>query len=620
MLPCPNFRGGRELSTLCFGLLFTLALALAEVGDGSAAPPPSSPPPSVPRTIGGFVPCAPPTPEKPPRPPTGPESVPSFVDGLGAPDAAFEVVLGQGRILSLKENLTAPGKAPPLIAVGDPTVIDFVVVSPRQLRLVGRRLGVTDLSITTPDDRNYSFEVRVVADLHVLRGQLQCLFPDASLKLGQIRDHLVVEGQARDAAQVARILDTIRAYLTSIRAAEVSGAANQLAGPPPVGIKPPPGPPKPGALDKEAPSGAALPLEAAYVSPELNRVAAARATIPEPTIINLIRVPGSQQVLLKVRVAELNRTALREIGADLAWVDPNSGQLIGTQIGGATVHASGIVGPLGGLLTNRDATRTFFDTSPNTTVFGIFEGANFEILLRALRRNSLLKILAEPNLVALNGHEANFLAGGEFPVPIPQTTTGGAGTSVTVTFKEFGVRLGFIPTILDGDVIRLTVDPEVSSIDFAIGTVIVPGGTPVPGLNTRRAHTTVELRQGETLAIAGLLQLTLDAQTNRIPGLGDLPVLGPFFSNTTSNRIEKELLVLVTPYLAEAMKDDQVPPTPGDEVKAPNDLEFYLLNRIEGRTGVDARATTNYDDPFHLLRHFMQLEDRHVVGPHGFCD
>src|SRR5262249_46019228 len=158
--------------------------------------------------------------------------------------------------------------------------------------------------------------------------------------------------------------------------------------------------------------------------------------------------------------------ALREIGADLTWVDPNSGQLVGTQIGGARVAASGIVAPLGGLLSNRDPTRTFFDTSPNTTVFGIFEGANFEILLRALPRNSLLKLLAEPNLVALNGHEANFLAGGEFPVPIPQTTTGGAGTSVTVTFKEFGVRLGFIPTILDGDVIRLTVDPEVSSIDF----------------------------------------------------------------------------------------------------------------------------------------------------------
>jgi pilus assembly protein CpaC len=380
-----------------------------------------------------------------------------------------------------------------------------------------------------------------------------------------------------------------------------------------VSLQQPDQPPRPGLSEIVPPGGY-------YVSPELGRVAAVQATLAEPQIINLLKVPGSQQVLLKVRVAELNRTALRQIGTDWTWVDPDSGRLLGSQIGGATVHGSGIVAPPGGLITNRDPTRTFFDTSPTTTMFGIFEQSNFEILLQALRRNSVLKILAEPNLIAMHGQAANFLAGGEFPVPIPQTSTGGAGTSVTVTFKEFGVRLGFVPFIQDGDVIRLTVDPEVSSIDFAIGTVIVPGGTPVPGVDTRKVHTTVEMRQGQTLAIAGLLQLTLDATTNRIPGLGDLPILGPLFSNTTNTRTEKELLVLVTPYLIEPMNADQVPPGPGDEVKEANDLEFYLLDRIEGRTGVDARSTTNYDDPCHLLRGFMQLHDKHVQGPHGFAD
>src|SRR5262249_36839778 len=156
-------------------------------------------------------------------------------------------------------------------------------------------------------------------------------------------------------------------------------------------------------------------------------------------------------------------------------------------------------------------------------------------------------------------HEASILSGGEFPVPVPQAVTGGAGTTVTVQFREFGVRLGFIPYIQDNEVIRLTVDPEVSSIDFTLGTVLVPGGTPVPGLNTRKAHTVVEMRQGQTLAIAGLLQLTVDGQTSRIPLLGDLPLAGPLFSNTTSNRIEKELIVLVTPYLIEPMNACQVP-------------------------------------------------------------
>lgn len=637
MLPFAIFSRGLRPSTLTrLGwLLLALGVSLFEPGPWVRAQPPAPP-----HTISGFPQCLPPVPEKPPRPPAGPESVPSFVDSLGSNDAAFEVLVQQGRILTLKEDLTVPGKPPPLIAVGDPTVVDFIIVSPRQVRVVGKRLGVTDLAITTANNHTVTFEVRVVADLPVLRGQLRCMFPDASLKLAQLRDHIVVEGQARDTVQVNRILETIRAYLASVREAQIQSVANELANP--LGLLP--GQPKPGEAPKDKDKeleqtalqvpdrtlppgpgpGVINPLLAAqanpYVSPELGRVAAAQGTLVEPRIINLIRVPGSQQVLIKVRVAELNRTGLREIGADLAWVDPSSGTVVGTQLGGGSVRGSGIIGDRGGLRTNRDANRTFFDTSPTTTVFGIFEGADFEFLLRALRRNSLLKILAEPNLVAMSGHQATFLAGGEFPVPIPQTTTGGAGTSVTVTFKQFGVRLGFVPFILDGDVIRLTVDPEVSSIDFAIGTVIVPGGTPVPGLNTRSAHTTVELRQGETLAIAGLLQLTLDGTTSRIPGLGDLPVLGPFFSNTSGNRQEKELVVLVTPYIVEAMKPDQVPPTPGDEVNGPNDLEFYLLNRLEGRTGVDWRATTNYDDVHRLLRCLMRLEDAHVRGPHGFSD
>src|SRR5262249_3239152 len=306
--------------------------------------------------------------------------------------------------------------------------------------------------------------------------------------------------------------------------------------------------------------------------------------------------------------AELNRTGMREIGADFLTADAETGVIAGTQIGGATIQGDAT---LNGLNRRGGA------VSGMTTLFGIFPPSDLQFFLSVLRKNSLVRILAEPNLIAMSGQAASFLAGGEFPVPIPQTTTGGVGTSVTVTFKEFGVRLNFVPTILNGDTIRLSVDPEVSSIDFSIGAVLVPGGTPVPGLNVRKAHTTVELNQGQTLAIAGLLQLTLDAKTTRSPGLGDLPILGPFFSNTTHNRLEKELVILVSPYLVEPLQPDQVPPTPGDEVKTPTDCEFYLLNRIEGRTGLDWRSTTEYDDALRVLRCFQRLEKDHVRGPHG---
>jgi pilus assembly protein CpaC len=519
----------------------------------------------------------------------------SFVDDLSTNDAVFEVTLGQARILTIKEKM----KVPALVAIGDPSVIDFSVLNNRQIRILGQRIGVTDLSVIAADERAFNFEVRVVIDLDILRGKLIALYPDAQLKLTQVRDHLVVEGQARDATQVARILETIKAYQASVHATELRKIRQPTRQAQPVEKKPPKeGEPQP-------------PLQGPVEQFPLGDI---QATVPEPRLINLIRVPGPQQVLLKVRVAELNRTALRQIGADILSVDRKNGTIVGTQIGGVGPVNSGQSQTIGGILSGAS-------TNPaTTTIFGVFNRADFEIFIAALRRNSLLKILAEPNLIALNGHKASFLAGGKFPVPVAQSSSGGATPTVTVQFEPFGVSLDFTPSILDGDNIRLAVHPQVSSIDTALGTVLVPGGTPVPGLDTREAQTTVELKQGQTLAIAGLIQLTLDGTTSRIPGLGDLPVLGPFFSNTTSERIEKELIVLVTPYLVESMNPGEVPPTPGDEVKGPNDLEVYLLNRIEGRTGRDFRSTVDYECAPHSIKRYLKLEKDHLCGPHGFSD
>jgi pilus assembly protein CpaC len=588
-------------------VLTALLLGLLLAGSTAAQLPPPTPAPDEPHSLpllhGQRRPA---------------KEISSFVEKLSSNDAAIDIITGQSRIVTFKEAFRT-------VAIGDPTVIDFTVLNPRQIRLVGNHIGISDLSIITPDNRVYAFEVRVVADLDPLRLQLRASFPDASVKLSQIRDHIVVEGEARDSAQVSHILDMVRAYMVSVQAVQARKIRQQAAArgagllpgaapqaperiPRPAGAAPAAGPQPAGGAPPAVPvAPAAAPLEVEY-------------TVPQPQIINLLHVPGPQQVLLKVRIAELNRTAMREIGADLIYLNRASGSLVGTNVGSGAVTAAGIKGtsPLG-LLISPDPTQTFFGTTPGTTVFGIFEKTGFEFLLNALRNNSLLKILAEPNLIAMNGQQASFLAGGEFPIPVPQVT-GGIASSVTVIFKEFGVRLSFTPYIQDDETIRLTVDPEVSTIDRTLGVTLTTGGGQVPGLNTRKAHTTVEMHQGQTLAIAGLLQLTLDGSTTRIPGLGDLPILGPFFSNTTNDRVEKELLVLVTPYLAEPMNSEQVPPSPGDEVKEPNDLEFYLLSRIEGRTGIDWRSTTHYDDALHLLRCYLKLEKDHVRGPYGYCE
>lgn len=527
------------------------------------------------------------------------EHIGTFVESLRSNDAMFEVVLGQGRLLTLKSNLAVANKPSPVIAVGDPTVVDFEVVGSRQIRVTGRRFGVTDLSVITADGESYSFEVQVVADLKVLRAKLHAIFPDALINMAQLHDHVVVEGQARDVAQSARIIQLVQGYLGSLQAAETinvgGGSGTGTVETPAIQRRTPNAPAEPGER---------LPNPRAEVVQAPGQFESS-ATVPQPQVINMLRVPGSQQVMLKVQIAELNRTAFRQLGASFLFHDGSTA--LGTNPTGAAKAAGGLAGLAAGF--------------PNvtTTVAGSLADGKFQYFIDALRRNSVLKILAEPNLIAYHGHQGSFLAGGEFPVPVVQGGTSVGGAVPTVQFREFGVRLGFIPYIQDDNVIRLAVASEVSSIDRSLGTTLIAGGEPIPGLNTRKSQTTVELREGQTLAIAGLLQLTLDAETNRIPGLGDLPYLGPFFSNNTGKRVEKELVVLVTPYLVEPMTAEQVGMRPGDEVTEPNDLEFYLLGRIEGRVGRDFRSTTKWDDPLDLVRR-CKLERRYICGPNGFSE
>ena len=569
----------------------------------------------------------------------------SLIQGVEGNDAHFEVIVGQGRILTTAVDISV-GKTQPLIAIGDPSVIDFTLVNNRQLRVTGRRIGVTDLSITNGEGKTATFEVRVVADLNSLRAKLDQVFPDAHVELNQIRNLVVLEGQARDVAQVTNIVAVVTAYLRSIEVGQLSRATgtqgvnpglpgrNGAAGAGPgaiAGAIGPDGTPAPPIPSTDPNAGG--PLAPGTALPEINPPAQISGTVAPSQIVNLLRVPNSQQVLLKVRIAELNRTSLRQIGSNFLGVDPKTGSIVGSNIAGSANAVGNILPPTA---TTGSGSGSSSSTVPASvarnltgtgslavgaaaTIFGIFQDSNFEFTLNALRSNGVLKILAEPNLVALHGQRASFLAGGEFPVPVPQVSASGTAPTVTVNFKQFGVQLGFLPYIMDGDIIRLSVTPEVSNIDNSVAVTLVAGGSAVPGLNTRRAQTTVELRQGQTLAIAGLLQLQLNANTNRIPGLGDLPIIGPFFSNVSSQRTEKELVVLVTPYLIEPMDSNQVSPTPDENYKEPNDLEFFFLGRIEARTGRDWRSTTGWADPFDLVR-LLKLEKRYVQGPSGFSD
>lgn len=480
-----------------------------------------------------------------------------FIQPMHGTEAVIDLIIGQGRLLSTKAPLAKEGGAA-VIAVGDPAVLDFEVLpNPRLIRIIGKRAGITDLTFVTSEGEAYVFEVRVNYDLELMQAQLAKRFPDALIRITQIREHLILEGQARTDLQIMQIEQVVRALVASVNPGlRLTSTPTELGN----------------ALQNGLPSRAvdAAELSLMRAGVDLSQRPDANQPAIDAQVINLMTVPGIHQVLLQVRVAELNRTGMRRIGAD-TFFEFGAGNIIGTKIAGSNLTVNGVGnGSINGLT-----------PGANTTGFGLFPNAGIEIMLEALQQNSLVRILAEPNLVALSGHEASFLAGGEFPVPVPQG--GQVGGNVTVRFKDFGVQLNFVPHIMDDEIVRLEVRPEVSTIDESLGTTLVVGGQPVPGVNTRRVHTTVEMREGETLALAGLLQVTLDGQTEKIPGLGDLPYLGPMFSNNTHKRVERELLVLVTPYLIQPLQPNQVPPLPGEGIIDPTNREFFIEGRIIGR-------------------------------------
>ena len=297
------------------------------------------------------------------------------------------------------------------------------------------------------------------------------------------------------------------------------------------------------------------------------------AGIYSAKVQNHMQVAGVQQVQLRVTIAQVSRAVTRALGVNL-------------QVAGSTAFGGSMIGNLqplsvghvGGTLV--DGNMPFAITggdqvvSPSITLYGGLSRGNLEIFLRAMQQNNLVQVLAEPTLLTLNGREASFLAGGEFPIPVVQEAN-----SVTVEYREFGVRLSFTPTVLAGQLIRLEVAPEVSEPDFT--NVVQIGGFSIPGRSIRNAHTTIELGSGQTFAIAGLLRTDMRAIATRVPWLGDLPVLGAMFRSVEYRRDETELLIIVTPELVEPLNPDQLAILPGANLLEPNDFRLYGLGQIE---------------------------------------
>lgn len=395
-------------------------------------------------------------------------------------------------------------------------IADVQVVSPKRILVTGNSFGTTTV-VLSGGDKQYVFEVTVELDLAALQESIRKVDPQSTARATSIRGNILLVGTVSSTERARRIVELAQLFVPR------SNDGNLLA-----------------------------------------------------QIQNHLEVAGEQQVMLRCVVAEVSRAASRELGINGFLAGENfKDAFIINQLGGINPINIGAAGSA--LVTENLPFLTGENGIPLTATPTLslgFPRVQTQLFMKAMADNQLLSVLAEPNLVAISGETATFLAGGEFPIPVPQ-----GNQQVTIEFREFGVRLNFTPIVRGNQLIRLRVAPEVSELDFT--TALQIEGFVVPGLTSRATETTVELGSGQTIAIAGLLAEQTRGLASRIPGAGDLPVLGALFRSVNYRNALTELVVLVTPELVAPLDAHQKVRLPGEDIERPNDWELYVKGEVE---------------------------------------
>jgi pilus assembly protein CpaC len=347
-------------------------------------------------------------------------------------------------------------------------------------------------------------------------------------------------------------------------------------------------------------------------------------------VVNAMSVSAPQQVMLEVRFLEVNRTAGRDLGVNLFAANASGSNIANTGLGansttngpitpGSGRVGQGNVGPPAGTLPLLGTVGTLASGAAPfgsllTSVLRLNNGTSVDLLLSALETKGLLRRLAEPNLIALSGDSARFLAGGEFPVPVASSVGNGGIPTVTIAFKTFGVELAFVPTVLSRGVINLRIEPSVSELDFTNAVTI--GGTSIPALTRRDARTTVELRDGQSFAIAGLLQTRNRQDISQVPWIGSVPVLGTLFRSSSYQQQETDLVIIVTPRLVAPAAPGQTLASPLDSRLPANDVDFFLNGQMEVKKRYSDYVSSGGDikGPYgHLIGPDVRLSEPAVV-------
>jgi pilus assembly protein CpaC len=511
--------------------------------------------------------------------------IPTAID----PELTLKLLAGRPKILQLTQT-------PKRIYTPTDTIIQTEIIdqaSGREVAVTGLQPGTTTLIFWFDDETapggqtTIAYEVQVFDDPLLARptGDLEAdlneKFPNSYIELDEIAGRLIVRGQVPDLEEMSQILSVLsgaRGVQPNVQAQQATQRATTVTTITAF--------PDDQLLNED---------EAASRRRDINELELLQAGI-----INQLKVVGEQQVMLKVTVAEVNRGAARSIGLNFSADGGNFRTLTGNifGIGGGGGGGGGAFGTAN-ILANLDM-------------------GQVSAQIEALRTMNLSRTLAEPNLVAMNGQPANFQAGGQFPIPVLSSGGAGGNNLQGVTFVPFGVQLQFTPFIQDRDVIRLQMSAEVSSREESLGAN-TGGGGQVAGLDSRNFSTTVQLRSGQTIAVAGLLQTNFGASTDRIPFWGDLPIIGATGGRNRSSSGEQELVILVTPHLVAAIDGREGPMLPGSDVHEPTDIEFYVANRLESRRSRDYRTSVRTD--YVRQKHAEQcLPENFMIGQVGPTD
>lgn len=405
--------------------------------------------------------------------------------------------------------------------VGSPEIADAIPMTDRTLYIQGKKIGTTNVSVFDPESKLIGvLDVEVAIDTGNLQQKILSSTGSRHIRVSSTNGRIVLSGEATDATMADRA------------------------------------------------------------------VSLAKSFVPEVTVVNAMTVAHSQQVMLKVRFLEASRNAGRELGVN--WFvanNANGTRGINTGTGSVVINGQPPFAPASTTNNGIPLFSTLGTIASGSQPFGVAlanivnSGTRVDVLISALESKGLIRRLAEPDLVALSGDTASFLAGGEFPVPVAQPA--GGGVAVTIEYKRFGVQLSFMPTVLAKGLINLRLTPSVSEVDFT--NAVVENGFRIPSLIAREARTTIELRDGQSFAIAGLLQADNRRDVSQLPWIGSVPVLGALFRSSSFQQNETDLIVIVTPHLVAPAVPGQRLATPFENSLPTNDVDFFLMGEMELR-------------------------------------